>query len=280
LASAIHVDIDGPVAEVIIDRPPVNAVTTAMYGDLIAAFEAVSRRTDVHCALLRSALPGGFSAGADIREAVAPEASLESPDQFRARLARTCYDRIVNCAQPTIAVVNGYALGAGAVLAASCDIRYMAASARIGLPEINAGRCGGGRHLMRLIPQGRLRLMYFTGEPMSAQEALHYDLVQAVLPDNQVLEQARALARRIAGKSPLGLRLAKRALNECESMELDEGYGHEQSYTLRLATTHDAAEAVAATLEKRAPRWQWGRGQATPGELEGSAAPVAGAISS
>jgi enoyl-CoA hydratase len=258
LASPIHVVTDGPVTEVIIDRAPVNAITTGMYGELIEVFDSLSRRTDVHCVLLRSALSKGFSAGADIRQVVQSQASFEGPDEFRARLARTCYDRMVNCAQPTIAVVNGFALGAGAVLAASCDIRYAAQNARLGLPEINAGRCGGGRHLMRLIPQGRLRLMYFTGEPMTADEALRFDLVQAVFPEGDVLDRARELAHRIAAKSPLGLRLAKRALNECESMDLDTGYAREQAFTLQLARTPDAAEAVAATLEKRPPKWKWG----------------------
>jgi enoyl-CoA hydratase len=261
--SSIRVATDGPVAEVILERPPVNAVTTDMYADLIAAFNALSERTDVHCILLRSALAKGFCAGADIREAVQSPMSFELPEVFRARMARTCYDRILNCAQPTIAVVNGYALGAGAVLAGCCDIRLAGEGARIGLPEINAGRCGGGRHLMRLIPQGRLRLMYFTGEPMPAAEALRFDLVQAVLPEEELLQHARELARQIAGKSPLGLRLAKRGLNESEAMDIDTGYGREQSFTLQLARTPDAAEAVAATLEKRPPRWQWGGEEAT-----------------
>jgi enoyl-CoA hydratase len=258
----VYTSVDGPIAEVALNAPPVNAVTTQMYETLIATFRDLSVRTDVHVVLLRSELANGFSAGADIKQTVAAPSVAESADEYRARLARTCYDTIINCAQPTIAVINGYALGAGAVLAASCDIRYAADTATIGLPEINAGRCGGGRHLMRLVPQGKTRLMYFTGEPINAHEAFRLDLVQGVFPADSLMSEARALAQRIAAKSPLGLRLAKRALNECESMEVGIGYKHEQRYTLELAQTPDAREAVLATLEKRQPVWSWGRTEA------------------
>ena len=247
--------IDDAVAEVVLDLPPVNAVTTGMYVELTRVFNELSNRVDVQVILLRSAAARGFSAGADVKEQVAAASPAEPADVYRQRLATTCYDAIMDCAQPSIAVVHGFALGAGTVIAACCDIRYAADTARIGLPEINVGRCGGGRHLMRLIPQGKTRLMYFTGEPIAAEEAMRLDLVQGVFPAERVLEEARSLARTIAGKSPLGLRLAKRALNESESMEVKAGYRHEQTYTLRLGRHPDAREAVRATLERRPPVW-------------------------
>ena len=256
-SNGIYLNITGQIAEVVLDRAPVNAVSTGMYEELISAFRGLSRRQDVHAAVLRSANERMFSAGADIREATSSPSCAETPDEYRQRLAKMCYDAILDCAIPTIAAVNGYALGAGAVLAACCDIRYAAVDAQIGLPEINAGRCGGGRHLMRLIPQGKTRLMYFTGEPVDAAEALRVGLVERVCEPDSLLPEVRALAAKIAGKSPLGLRLAKRALNDSESMPVREGYAREQTYTLRLAQTADAAEAASAVLEKRAPRWSW-----------------------
>jgi enoyl-CoA hydratase len=254
--NGVRVETRGAVAEVILDRPPVNAVTVEMYETLVTVFRDLSARTDVHTVLLRSAVRL-FSAGADIKQPVEPVSESESAAERRQRMARTCYEAILDCTLPTIAVVNGAALGAGAVLAACCDIRYAAADVRIGLPEINAGRCGGGSHLMRLLPQGQVRLMYFTGDPVDAAEAHRIGLVQRVFEPDEVLERARELAARIAAKSPLGLRLAKRALNEAEDLPVRPGYAAEQVYTLRLGDHPDAAEAAKAVLEKRAPVWSW-----------------------
>jgi enoyl-CoA hydratase/carnithine racemase len=253
----VRVEIRGAVAEVILDRPPVNAVSVGMYGELTAVFLELSARDDVHAIIMRSGSPRLFCAGADIREKVESPSPAETADGYRQRLARTCYEAILDCAVPTLAAVNGYALGAGAVFAACCDIRYAATDARIGLPEINAGRCGGGRHLMRLIPQGKTRLMYFTGEPIDAAEAYRIDLVQEMCQPELLLDDVRQLADRIAAKSPLGLRMAKRALNESESLPVRDGYAHEQTYTLQLGQNPDAAEAARAVLEKRTPVWSW-----------------------
>lgn len=258
----VRLEIHGPVAEVVLDRPPVNAVTVGMYETLTTVFRELSARTDVHAVVLRSAVRM-FSAGADIKQPVEAVSPSESAAERRQRMARTAYEAILDCSLPTVAVVNGMAFGAGAVLAACCDIRYAADDARIGLTEINAGRCGGGSHLMRLIPQGQVRLMYFTGEPLDAQEAYRIGLVERVAAPDTILTEARELAGRIATKSPLGLRLAKQALNEAEALPVRSGYAAEQAYTLRLGAHPDAAEAAEAVLEKRAPAWSW------PGTQEG-----------
>ncbi|SCG10661.1 Enoyl-CoA hydratase/carnithine racemase [Streptomyces sp. MnatMP-M27] len=258
----VRLEIHGPVAEVVLDGPPVNAVTVGMYETLTTVFRGLSARTDVHAVILRSTVRL-FCAGADIKQPVEAVSPSESAAEMRQRMARTAYEAILDCALPTIAVINGAALGAGAVLAACCDIRYAADNARIGLPEINAGRCGGGSHLMRLLPQGQVRLMYLTGDPVDAQEAHRTGLVQRVATPDAVLAEARELAARIAAKSPLGLRLAKQALNEAENLPVRPGYAAEQVYTLRLGAHPDAAEAAKAVLEKRAPVWSW------PGTPEG-----------
>ena len=245
------------IAEIVLDRAPVNAISARMYVALTEAFGLISSRTDVRVVVLRSDVDRGFSAGADIRENLTDPTPDEPADEYRQRLARTCYEAILECVVPTIAVVHGFALGAGAVIGACCDIRIGAHDARIGLPEIDAGRCGGGRHLMRLMPQGAVRLLYFTGEPLDADEAHRLGYLQAVHPRDRVVAEARALAARIAAKSPLGIRLAKQALDESESLDVKEGYRREQQYTLRLGRHPDAAEAVASTLERRPPRWTW-----------------------
>lgn len=242
--------------EVVLDRPPVNAVSSLMYQELAAAFREISDMTDVHAVILRSS-QRLFCAGADLREAPAEDTAEETGAELRQRLARTCYESILSCRIPVIAVVHGKAIGAGAVLAACSDIRYVTRDTQFSLPEIRAGRCGGGAHLMRLLPQGQVRLMYFTGEPIDAMEASRTGLAQYVGDTDETLEAARKMANDIAAKSPLGLRLAKEALNEAERGTVEEGYRSEQKYTLRLAAHPDSKEAAEALMQKREPVWSW-----------------------
>jgi enoyl-CoA hydratase/carnithine racemase len=245
------------VAEILIDRPPVNAFSTGLYRTLTSAFSSVSRDATVDVVIVRSANPNLFSGGADIRELDQIISSGRFDlDEQRQAAARELSAAILSCSQPTIAVLNGPALGAGLVLAACCDIRYASANATLGLPEINLVRCGGATQLNRLLPQGVLRQLYFTGEPLSADEAAQHGLVNRVYPNGDaLLRGARAVARTIAGKSPTGLRSAKDALNNIESLAHDNAYLVEQSYALRLARHPDAREAARAFLEKRQPVW-------------------------
>ena len=193
-----------------------------------------------------------FCAGLDLKEFVA--AKVED-DPARAAVVRATFTEVRQCAIPTIAAVNGPALGAGCVLAAACDMRIAAENATFGLPEINVGRCGGGAHVGRLIPQGALRRMFFTGRPIDAREAYRTGLVDEVVAPIELLPAARRLAETIAAKASLGLRLGKEALNAVEWMPVEDGYALEQKYSTRLMATEDAREAARAAIEKRAPRF-------------------------
>ena len=250
----VWVTLDERVAVVTLERPPVNAMATQTYLDLAAAFEGLSERDDCSVIVLRSGSPRAFCAGADIKEVATLTAEF---DERRQRAARRLFNAILEARQPVIAAVNGPALGAGCVLAAVADIVLASEQATFGLPEINVGRCGGGRHMMRVLPQGIVRWMYFTGRPLTAAEAHRWGMVREVLPDAAALDEAAMqLAAEIAGKSPIALRLAKEALNLVEDAPLVEGYQTEQQFTLRLRDTEDAKEAAAAFVEKRAPRWK------------------------
>jgi enoyl-CoA hydratase/carnithine racemase len=256
LAQGIQVETEGKVARVVMDRPPVNAVSTATYEALRDALAEINERSDMAVVLLCSALEDHFSAGADLPEVERIVASPTSElDEKRQLLARDVYDRLLNLAQPTIAVVNGTAMGAGAVLAACCDIRVGSRRARIALTEINVARCGGARHMSRLLPQGVVRRMYFTAEPLDAETAYRYGFLQELCDPGEELSVAEALAAVIAAKSPHALRLAKESLNACEGLPVADGYALEQQYTLKLGRTPDAREAVRAFLEKRDPVW-------------------------
>lgn len=248
--SELVVETVGKIVVVTLDRPPVNALTLALYGQVADAFEAIGARTDVHCAIFTGRGGRAFCAGLDLREFLA---ATPEQDPERAAIVRRTFGAVRNCAIPVIAAVNGPALGAGCVLASLCDIRIAAANATFGLPEINVGRCGGGAHLGRHVPQGVLRRMFFTGRPIPADEARRVGLVEEVVAPDDLMNAALALAGEIADKAPLGLRLGKRALNEIEFLPVEEGYAREQRYSTELMRTLDAREATRAAVEKRPP---------------------------
>jgi len=246
----LKLEIEGGVAVVTLDRPPVNAITLAHYRAIGELFENLGKDQAVHCAIFTAAGDRAFCAGLDLNEFLA--ATVEE-DPARAAVVRQCFSAVRHCEIPVIAAVNGPALGAGTVLASVCDIRLASEKAKFSMPEINVGRCGGGAHLGRLIGQGNLRKMFFTGQPIDAAEALRIGLVEEVLAADALMNRAHELARLIASKSPLGLRMGKASLNEIEFMQVEEGYQVEQGYSTRLMATEDAREATRAVVEKRAP---------------------------
>ena len=250
--AGIVVETQGKVAVVTIDIPPVNALTLARYQELTDTFTALGGRDDVHCAVLTARGAKAFCAGLDLKEFATASADR---DHERAATVRQTFEAIRTCAIPVIAAVNGPALGAGCALTAMCDIRIASERATFALPEINVGRCGGGAFLGRLLPQGMMRLMFFTGEPISAWEAHRVGLVEQVVPPRRLEPTVRDLAELIASKSPLGLRLGKRSLNESEDLPVAEGYKVEQGYSTQLLHTEDAREATRAALEKRPPQF-------------------------
>lgn len=246
----IQVDIADKIATVTLNKQPVNALTSQLYQELGDVFDRLSNERQINCVILQSASAKAFCAGKDLKEFLA--ARVED-DPANAAIVRRTFSAILNCAVPVIASINGPALGAGAVIASVCDIRVAAKTATFALPEINVGRCGGGAHLGRLIPQGALRKMFFTGQPIDATEAYRIGLVDQLVESNELTDAVRKLAETIAAKSPLGLRIGKKALREAECLPLEEGYANEQRYSTQLMHTEDAREATRAVVEKRAP---------------------------
>lgn len=248
--TSIRIERSGAVARVTMDRPPVNALTLADYEALTAAFEEIGSDAAINCVVFTAAGSKAFCAGKDLHEFVT--AKLED-DEANALIVRRTFATIRHCPVPVVAAVNGPALGAGCVLAAVSDIRLAVPTATFGLPEINIGRCGGTAHVGRLISQGMLRRMVFTGRPITAPAALAAGLVDELVEPAALLDIAHALAEEIARKAPLGLRLGKESMNAAELLPVDEGYALEQTYSTKLMATEDAREAVRAVVDKRAP---------------------------
>ncbi|MBN9084627.1 MAG: enoyl-CoA hydratase [Rhizobiales bacterium 62-17] len=249
---ALIVDKKDKVATVTIDRPPVNAITLAIYEEIAETFEAAAGWADINCIVFTAVGSKAFCAGLDLNEFLA--AKVED-DPARAKIIRRCFSAVRQAAVPVIGAINGPALGAGCVLASVCDVRIAAENATFGMPEINVGRCGGAAHMARHLPQGLLRKMYFTGRPIDAREAWRIGFVQDVVPFDDLSRTAQELATLIGSKAPIGLRMAKEALNKVEFMQTEEGYELEQGYSTKLMATEDAREATRAVVEKRAPVW-------------------------
>jgi enoyl-CoA hydratase len=238
------------VATVTLNIPPVNTLTLERYQKITDIFKSIATMPDLNCVVLTARGTRAFCAGLDLQEFLT--ATVED-DPARAAVVRATFKSIRHCPIPVIAAINGPAVGAGAVLAAVSDIRIASEKASFAMAEINVGRCGGGAHMGRLISPGMLRLMYFTGEPISAWEAHRIGFVEQVVVQRRLMAAAHEVASIIAQKSPIGLRMAKEALNRVENMPVDEGYELEQSYSTKLMETEDAREAARAVAEKRPP---------------------------
>lgn len=243
--------VQGHVAVVTMTRAPVNAMSPDMYRQVARLFDQLSDRDDVRAIVLASGCKV-FSAGADLK---ARREAVKGPgDGWELlRLAREAFYAIKDCRKPVIAALNGAALGAGFGLAAHCDIMVAAETASVGLPEIDVGLMGGGTVLLRLFSPSTTRRMMFTGHRLSGAELYRLGVVEACVPPEDLLETAMSIAREIASKSPLAIRISKETINAIEEMPARESYRYEQNRTAEMSGSDDAREAVAAFMEKRAP---------------------------
>jgi len=249
MTQLITYEINDHVAIVTMNNPPVNAQNGQFYTEMTEVFDEISDRPEIRAAVLIGA-GKIFSAGADMR-ARAAVGGTPGDRWAHNRRARECFHSIRECKKPVIGALNGPALGAGLGVAASCDILVAAEEACLGLPEINVGLMGGGKHAQRLFGHSTLRRMMLTGYRVPGPELFRLGIVEACVPREKVLEAAMAIAREIAGKSPYAMRMAKDTLNAIEDMTLRDGYRYEQNMTVQLREHPDSKEAVTAFLEKR-----------------------------
>ena len=246
--------VDGEIALVTLDFPPVNALTPEAFLDITATFDSYLARPEIRACVLTAEGERAFCAGVDVRSRL-PEGETQASPGAHYRRARETFNSIYESAVPVIGAINGPALGAGLAIAASCDYLVASTRASFGLPEIDVGLLGGARHLQRLFPQGVTRRMHYTAERASAEEAHRLGAVHAVVPPDELVEAALSEARVVARKMPGGIRLAKETLNQIEWMDLKAGYLYEQTRTEILQRTEDSAEAKRAFLERRPPRF-------------------------
>src|SRR5438477_11091826 len=240
---------DGPVGVVTLNRPrQLNALAGPLLAELVDALE----RHDADTAIRAIVVTGGptvFAAGADIKEMA--DASVVD---MLSRNNIGFFDRVRHISKPLIAAVAGYALGGGCELAMLCDIIIAAETARFGQPEINLGLipgAGGTQRLPRAVGKYRAMELIMTGRQIPARQACEWGLVNRVVPAEVLLDEARALAREIAAKPPVAVRLAKEAILKSLDTPMDVGLDHERRLFYLLFRTEDMREGVDAVLCKR-----------------------------
>jgi enoyl-CoA hydratase len=252
----IRYELADGVATITLNRPDVhNAMNERMREELTACFGELSASDDARVIVVTGAGERAFSAGADIREFVAPQV----PTRFRESRKRVDFRSVMDrCPQPIIAAIRGYAFGGGLELALACDLRIAGEDARLGLTEIDLAIIPGGggtQRLPRLVGRGRALEMILSGARIDAREALRIGLVERVVPAAEVLASALELAKTLAAKAPVALRYAKEAVVKGLELPLADGLRLEHDLATLLRTTEDRIEGAKAFLEKRKPRF-------------------------
>ena len=250
------VEIEDGIAVVTINRPKslnaLNSETLAELGDVASTIE---KSKEVKVVILTGSGQKAFVAGADISEMV--NASAQE-GRAMALLAAETFNTLENMPQVTIAAVNGYALGGGCEISMACDIRVAAENAKFGQPEVNLGILpgfGGTQRLPRLVGKGRAKELIFTTDQIDAEEAYRIGLANKVVPQAELLDYCKAMAKKIISKASFGVTLAKQAINTGMDTDLASGLKLEANLFGLSFATHDKAEGMAAFLEKRKADW-------------------------
>lgn len=242
------------VAVVTIDRPKaLNALNAATVAELSRAVAALAEDVSVRVVIFTGAGDKAFVAGADIAEMRTMSAA---EGRAWGRLGQKVFAAIEALPQPVIAAVNGFALGGGCELAMACDIRIAAENARFGQPESGLGITpgfGGSQRLPRLVGPGRAKELLFTGDVVDAAEAFRIGLVNKVVPAGRALDEALAMAAKIAGRSPVAVAYCKAAVDVGMSVDLASALAYEAELFGLCFAAPDQKEGMTAFVEKRKP---------------------------
>lgn len=246
MSTAFITSLDNGVAELVINKPPVNALDSHEWQALADTINALGADLQTRVIVIR-AEGRGFCAGVDIKE-------LDQHPELIVKVNRGNYETfkaVHRCPVPVIVAVHGFVLGGGIGITGAADIVVASECATFALPEVDRGAMGGGAHLQRLFPVQKVRYLFFTGEKIGAREAERYGFIERVVPREQLREAALEIAAKIAAKSAAMIRIAKEALNGIEDGNLEDKYRWEQGFTLQAYNEADSAETRRAFVEKR-----------------------------
>ena len=235
------------IAEVVIDRPPVNALARQTYRELKETFDSFREREDIAAVIFTGTGDRAFCGGRDIYD-LQKERSAPSPvnvaDPYQ--VTREAFWAVRHCAVPVICAVNGPAVGAGVALVAVSDIAIAVDSATFALTEIDVGVLGGASFAQRLVGATKARRMFFTGERVTAAEVHRLGGIDSIVPSAELMTSARALAAQISSKSKVAIRMAKASIVRSDTLPLEAAYRTEQDYTRHLSSLSASAEALSS----------------------------------
>lgn len=247
-------EIKDHVAVVTINRPDkMNALNAQTINDLDSIFDTLKNENDIYVIIITGSGEKAFVAGADISEL--NKLDVISAKEFSER-GQNVFNKIEQSDKPVIAAVNGFALGGGCELALACHIRIASETAKFGQPEVNLGIIpgyGGTQRLARLINSGRAAEYILTADMIDANEALRIGLVNKLYPLNELMDNAKSIAKKIAGKGQQAIRLAMKSIRAVNEVPLKEGQKLEASLFALCCGTEDFKEGTSAFLEKRKP---------------------------
>ncbi|MFI0449174.1 enoyl-CoA hydratase/isomerase family protein [Actinomadura sp. 6N118] len=243
----------GACAEIELDNPPMNVVSRELTVRLREALHAVEADERTRVVVLHGAGDRAFCAGSDIAEFEDLHGRVA---EGKLLLEKLVYRQLARLRVPSIAAIEGYALGGGLELALCCDLRVAGENARLGLPELKLGvvpGSGGTQRLPRVVGSARAKEMILLGEILDAATALSINLVNRVAPAGSALTAAREMAETIAARGPVAVRTAKVLLDQATERALDDGLALELDAAEMIFSTHDALEGARAFLAKRPP---------------------------
>jgi enoyl-CoA hydratase len=250
----IKVDVSESIATLTIDRPAVkNALNRETVDECLAALADLAKQPDVGVLVLTGSGESSFVSGSDINDI-----RNRTRDDGLAGIASSVCSAVERFPRPTIAAINGYALGGGCEIALACDIRIASETAKFGQPELNLGiipAAGGTQRLPKVVGLGWAKHLVLTGEIIDAKQALTIGLVTVLTPAGQLQVRARELAKKIIRHGPLAARLAKLALNASARVDLDSGLLIETLAQAICYDSEDKREGTTAFLEKRKPKF-------------------------
>ena len=252
----VHWSAEQGLATLVVDRPPLNALSYQAKEEIAACLEEVAADARVRCLIIFGAGGRAFSVGSDIKEF--PEVTARRLGRRRAVHEHGVLNRLDFFPIPTIAAIEGHCLGGGLELALACDLRVASETSRLGLPEVTLGvfpAGGGTERLPRLIGEARARELIYTGEPVDAREAWRIGLVNRVAPAGQALTVAQELGRTIAARPAVTLRTVKAVMDRGLAMDLLQAQQVAIDAIGELFQSEAVREGVTAFLEKRTPRF-------------------------
>jgi enoyl-CoA hydratase len=253
----IRLELEGALAVLIVDRPKaLNALNRQTLQEMVEALRAVAENPQLRALIVTGSGEKAFVAGADISEMA--QFSPQQAGEFSG-LGQHALRQLESLSVPTLAAVNGYALGGGCELAMACDLIYASERAKFGFPEVGLGVIpgfGGTQRLARIVGPLRAKELIFSGEPIDAPKAREIGLALEVLPPDKLLPHCRWVAARIARNAPLAIAQAKRVVQEGADRDLRTGLELERHAFSTLFGSEDQSEGMQAFRSKRAPNFR------------------------